>query len=98
MTFNILSIRDFVEDSKEWTTEHFIANTVVLKEELKTLDVYDEANPYYGCRREIEALVRFLRNILFFNETGGKYPATATQEEFELIREIIRRYVPEKLD
>lgn len=96
MKYNILSIRDFNEDSKEWSPQDFFLNCETLKRDLLELDIYDENNTLYGNRREIEALIRFIRNIQFcVNYKFSTFPATATEEEYELIKAICRRNYPE---
>lgn len=98
MKYNILSIRDFFEDSKEWTSEDFFLNCEVLKRDLLNLEIYDENNLTYGCRREIEALINFIRNVQFcYNYKFATFPATATDEEYTLIKDILRRHIPESV-
>lgn len=97
MKFKSLSVLDFIEESKEWPKEDFIKNCYIHKEDLKKLDVDDKDSVYFGCGLAIWDLIKFLRNILFFNESQ-KYPATMNKDEFKQMIEIFNRYQDEKLD
>ena len=95
LTFPILSVLDFMESSKDWSMDVFESNVVTLKNELKDIECEDTSNPYYPCRKEIEHLIGFLRKLLYFNQYGGAYPTDITKEDYNRIKEVIKRYRPD---
>lgn len=95
LQFQSLSVLDFISEAETWSAADFINNCYIHKEELKQLDVDSPDSIYRGCGREIWHLIDFLRKCLFFNETGGKYPAGMGEEDFQKMVTIFKRFVPD---
>ena len=58
------------------------------------MDILLRDNTYYGCRLEIGHLISFLKKLLWFNQSNGTYPAGMSQDDYNLMIEIFRRYNP----
>ena len=90
MRFYSLTVLDFFEESKEWKEEDFILNCQRHKKELEEIRILRKHNRYYGCRLEIGHLISFLKKLLW----NGTYPAGMSQDDYNLMIEIFRRYNP----
>lgn len=95
LNFYSLSVLDFIKEAEEWNGADFINNCYIHKEELKKLDVDSPESLYFGCGHEIWHLIDFLRKCLFFNETGGKYPAGMGDEDYQRMVTLFKRFVPD---
>lgn len=93
MTFRSLTVLDFFEESKEWKEEDFISNCQLHKQQLEEISILRKHNRYYGCKKEIEHLIDFLRNLLWFNRNPHT-PASMTEDDYKLMIEIFQRYNP----
>ncbi len=93
--FRSLSVLDFIRESEDWNGAEFINNCYIHKEELKQLDVESPESIYWGCGQEIWHLIDFLRKCLFFNDTGGAYPAGMDDEDYQRMVNIFKRFVPD---
>lgn len=87
-----LTVLDFFEESKTWKEEEFIANCIRHKKELENIRILRKHNKYYGCRLEIWHLI--LRKLLWFNQSDGTYPAGMSQDDYDLMIKIFKRYNP----
>lgn len=94
LEFYSLTVLDFFEESKTWKEEEFIANCTIHKKELEDIRILRKHNRYYGCRLEILHLINFLRKLLWFNQSDGTYPAGMSQDDYDLMIEIFKRYNP----
>lgn len=94
MRFYSLTVLDFFEESKGWKEEEFILNCQKHKKELEEFRILRKHNRYYGCRLEIVQLISFLKKLLWFNLSNGTYPAGMSQEDYNLMIEIFKRYNP----
>lgn len=94
LEFYSLTVLDFFEESKTWKEEEFIANCTIHKKELENIKILRKHNKYYGCRLEIWHLIDFLRKLLWFNKSDGTYPAGMSQDDYDLMIEIFKRYNP----
>lgn len=56
-----LSVLDFFEESKQWSEADFIVNCQLHKNELEDIRILRKHNRYYGCKKEIEHLIDFLK-------------------------------------
>lgn len=95
LRFKSLSVLDFIKEAEEWDGADFINNCYTHKEQLKKLDVDSLESVYFGCGCEIWHLIDFLRKCLFFNETGGKYPAGMGDEDYQRMVTLFKRFVPD---
>jgi hypothetical protein len=94
LEFYSLTVLDFFEESKTWNEDEFIANCIRHKKELENIRILRKHNKYYGCRLEIWHLIDFLRKLLWFNQSGGTYPAGMGQDDYDLMIKIFKRYNP----
>lgn len=94
LEFYSLTVLDFFEESKTWKEEEFIANCIRHKKELENIRILRKHNRYYGCRLEIWHLIDFLRKLLWFNQSDGAYPAGMSQNDYDLMIKIFKRYNP----
>ena len=94
LEFYSLTVLDFFEESKTWKEEEFIENCRRHKKELENIRILRKHNKYYGCRLEIWHLIDFLRKLLWFNQSDGTYPAGMSQEYYDLMIKIFKRYNP----
>jgi len=94
LEFYSLTVLDFFEESKTWKKEEFIANCTIHKKELENIRILRKHNRYYGCKLEIEHLIDFLRKLLWFDQSDGTYPAGMSQDDYDLMIEIFKRYNP----
>lgn len=93
LTFRSLTVLDFFEESKAWKEEDFISNCQIHKRELEEIRILRKHHRYYGCKMEVEHLIGFLRNLLWFN-SNSHYPATMKEDDYKLMIEIFQRYNP----
>ena len=94
LEFYSLTVLDFFEESKTWKEEEFIENCRRHKKELENIRILRKHNRYYGCRLEIWHLIDFLRKLLWFNQSDGTYPAGMSQDDYDLMIKIFKRYNP----
>lgn len=94
LEFYSLTVIDFFEESKTWKEEEFIENCRRHKKELENIRILRKHNKYYGCRLEIWHLIDFLRKLLWFNQSDGTYPAGMSQDDYDLMIKIFKRYNP----
>ena len=94
LKFYSFTVLDFFEESKNWKEEEFIANCYKHKLELESIRILRKHNRYYGCKLEIKHLIDFLRKLLWFNNSGGTYPAGMSRDDYNLMIEIFKRYKP----
>lgn len=94
LEFYSLTVLDFFEESKTWKEEEFIENCRRHKKELENIRILRKHNKYYGCRFEIWHLIDFLRKLLWFNQSDGTYPAGMSQDDYDLMIKIFKRYNP----
>lgn len=94
LEFYSLTVLDFFEESKTWKEEEFIENCRRHKKELENIRILRKHNKYYGCRLEIWHLIDFLRKLLWFNQSDGTYPAGMSQDDYDLMIKIFKRYNP----
>lgn len=92
MEFYSLTVLDFFEESKTWKEEEFIENCRRHKKELENIRILRKHNRYYGCWLEIWHLIDFLRKLLWFNQSDGTYPAGMSQDDYDLMIKIFKRY------
>ena len=92
LEFYSLTVLDFFEESKTWKEEEFIENCRRHKKELENIRILRKHNRYYGCRLEIWHLIDFLRKLLWFNQSDGTYPAGMSQDDYDLMIKIFKRY------
>lgn len=94
LEFYSLTVLDFFEESKTWKEEEFIENCRRHKKELENIRILRKHNRYYGCRLEIWHLIDFLRKLLWFDQSDGTYPAGMSQDDYDLMIKIFKRYNP----
>lgn len=94
LEFYSLTVLDFFEESKTWKEEEFIANCIRHKKELENIRILRKHNRYYGCKLEIEHLIDFLIKLLWFDQSDGTYPAGMSQDDYDLMIKIFKRYNP----
>ena len=94
LEFYSLTVLDFFDESKTWKEEEFIENCRRHKKELENIRILRKHNKYYGCRLEIWHLIDFLRKLLWFNQSDGTYPAGMSQDDYDLMIKIFKRYNP----
>lgn len=91
MRFKSLSLKDFIEESKEWSKEDFLPNVVLHGTELKNLDVDNKDSIYWGCRESVWDLIDFLRKVVNFKQ-HEVYPIGMTEDNFRIMIDILNRY------
>lgn len=94
LNFYSLTVLDFFEESKGWKEEDFIQNCQTHKKELENIRILRKHHRYYGCKFEIDHLIDFLRKLLWFNQSDGTYPAGMSQNDYDMMIEIFKRYNP----
>ena len=96
----ILTVEDFVDTSKEWSNDEFLTKTLNLKNRLKECHNLRRKDlgyeTYHLYNDEIGKLIEQLSTLLWrcCNNLYDK-PKSETWEQYQINREIIRRFVPD---
>jgi len=96
----ILTVEDFVEESKEWDAEVFIDKVDRLKNSLKEYHNLRRGDfgyeTYHLYNESIGELIDQLRTLSFrLNGNIYQKPRSETWQQYQINKEIIRRFFPD---